>query len=107
LQIAFSTEEIRDLCLVEISAIERLGKDAAAALKNRLSDIRAAEFPKDLIAGNPRTALINGRDSYLIDLADNFVLTLVCNQVNPKLNSDGHLNWDRVRRVKVVSVEVM
>lgn len=102
--IAFNSEQIRELCTVDSNAISQLGQKAAETLKNRLADIDAAEFIDEVLAGRPRRAVVDGRDCYLLDLVDGLILTLVCNQVNPKLDDQGQIDWSRVRRVKVVSV---
>ena len=104
MQIAFSTEEIRDLCTLDTNAIQHLGQKAADALKNRLADIEAAEFIHELVAGKPRRTVIEGRDHYQVELDDDYVLTLMCNQPNPRLDNEGRIEWNRVRRIKVVSI---
>jgi hypothetical protein len=104
LLIAFSTEEIRELCTVEACAVEKLGQIAAEVLKNRLADIDAAEFISDVLVGRPRRVLFADQDCYVIDLIDGLVLALLCNQVKPKMDAVGKVDWGRVRRVKVLSV---
>lgn len=107
LELAFGTEELRDMCEHEATAIARLGHLAAAALKNRLSDIRAAEFMCDVVAGHPRSGVISGLNCFHLELADRFVLAVVANHVPPRLDGNGQTDWSRVRRVKVVSVGAM
>ena len=102
--IAFSTEEIRELCTIDNTAVRELGQKGAETLKNRLADIDAAESISEVLAGSPRRALVADQDCYLIDLADSLVLTLRCNHVNPKRDKQGQIDWTRVRRVKVISV---
>lgn len=107
MELAFGTEELRDMCEHEATAIARLGLLAAAALKNRLSDVRAAEFMSDIVAGRPRSGVMSGLECFQFELADRYVLTVVANHVPPRLDGDGRTDWSRVRRVKVVSVEAM
>lgn len=86
-------------------AIATLGATAAGALRNRLSDLRAAESVTDVLAGRPRNLSVNGLDCFQFDLADQFVLTITSNHAPARLDARGHTDWLRVRRVKVVSVE--
>lgn len=105
MEIAFSTRELRDLCELEATAIELLGVSAADALKNRLSDIHAADHIQDVLAGRPRNVRSGTNDYYQLDLADQYVLTVTANHAEPRISGDGKTDWPRVRRVKVMSVE--
>jgi len=104
LELAFCTEEIRDICTLDNRAIDYLGAKAAAALRNRLSDIRAADFIGDVLAGNLRQVLIHGVACCLIDLDAGCILTIACNQPSPKTDQNGEVDWSKVRRVKVTSL---
>jgi proteic killer suppression protein len=104
LLIAFSTQELRDLCTDDTHAIEQLGKNASDALKNRLKDIDAADSINEVLAGRPRRVMFEGQACYVIELADEVGLTIGCSQVNPKRDAQGNVDWSRVRRVKVVFV---
>lgn len=105
MELAFDTEDLRDMCEHEATAIARLGPLPAEALKNRLSDIRAADFINDVVAGRPRSSVISGAECFQFDLADRYVLTVTANHVPPRLGGNGQTDWSRVRRVKVLSVE--
>lgn len=105
MELAFDTEDLRDMCEHEATAIARLGTLPAEALKNRLSDIRAADFISDVVAGRPRTSVISGVECFQFDLADRYALTVTANHAPPRLDGNGLTDWSRVRRVKVVSVE--
>lgn len=85
-------------------AIDHLGAKAATALRNRLSDIRAADFIGDVLAGNLRQVVIHGVACCLIDLDDGCILTVACNQLSPKTDQNGDVDWAKVRRVKVTSL---
>jgi hypothetical protein len=105
LELAFDTEELRDMCEHEATAIGRLGTLPAEALKNRLSDIQAADFINDVVAGRPRSNVVSGVECFQFDLADQYVLTVAPNHAPPRLDGNGLADWSRIRRVKVVSVE--
>ena len=105
LELAFDTEDLRDMCEHEATAIARLGIFAAEELKNRLSDIRVADLIGDVLAGRPRTNVLLSVECFQFDLADHYVLTVTANHAPPRLDEHGRTNWSRVRRVKVMSVE--
>lgn len=89
---------------MEARAVDQLGLKAAAALRNRLSDLRAAEVVSDVLAGNPVRVVIDGLACYLIDLGDGCMVTVACNQPSAKVDGNGNVDWSRVRRIKVLSM---
>lgn len=93
------------MCESEAKAIGILGVSAADALKNRLSDIRAADHIQDVLAGHPRNCRSGTNEYYQLDLADQYVLTISANHAEPRTSVNGNTDWLRVRRVKVVKVE--
>lgn len=93
------------MCEQEATAIAHIGVNAAAALKRRLSDIRAADCVHDVLAGRPRTVSVDSVECYAFDLADHYVLTVTANHAQPRTTSNGQTDWPRVRRIKVTSVE--
>lgn len=93
------------MCEHEATAIARLGPLPAEALKKRLSDLRAAEWITEVLAGRPRSGLVSGLECFQFDLADQYVLTVAANHAPPRVTGNGQADWSRVRRVKVVSVE--
>ena len=104
LEISFETIELREVCTNELEAAQMLGATAAEALKHRISDIRAADSVRDVLAGNPRTGTLYNIECYFFDLSSSYCLTVVAAHATPRLNADGTVDWDRVRRVKVVSL---
>ncbi len=105
MELAFDTEDLRDMCEHEATAIARLGALAAAELMNRLSDIQAADRVGDVLAGQPRANFVSGTECVQFDLTDQYVLTVAANHAPPRLNHLGRPDWSRVRRMKIISVE--
>lgn len=105
MELSFETEDLRRMCEHEALALGRLGQFASAALRNRLSDLHGADFISDVLAGRPRQLFMNGSDCIQFDLADGHTLTVSSNHVPPRNTHEGHTDWSRVRRIKIVSVE--
>jgi hypothetical protein len=105
LEISFETKELRDLCEDESLAAQELGPIAAEALKRRLADIRAADAIYDVLAGRPLQDKHHGIDCYRFELADNCRLTVIPNHMPPRNSAAGIPDWERVRRVRVISLE--
>ena len=105
MELSFQTEDLRRMCEHEAVALEQLGQLAAGALKNRLSDLYGADFIADVLAGRPRQLSSNGVDCIQFDLAERYTLTVSPNHVPPRNKPNGHTDWSRVRRIKIISVE--
>jgi len=102
LEIAFATRELRDLCHHELAAEAEIGALAAGALKNRLSDIYASERIREVLTGKPKQSKWKDSECYTFELDEGFVLVLIPNHLAKHVNSDGHVNWSTIQRVKVV-----
>jgi hypothetical protein len=100
-ELAFETEQLRDICESEARARRMLGAPVAKALKRRLADLRAAPSVEDFPLGrpNPRSG------TYVFDLADGYSLHVCPNHVkNPTLKSGG-INWAKVNHIKIYGIE--
>lgn len=102
MEIAFETKELRDLCHHEAVSSANLSTSAAEALKKRLSDIHAADWIGEILAGRPRKGRWKTNECYFFELDDGFVLAVIPNHLKQRLNNDGQIDWSTVRRVKVV-----
>ena len=100
---SFETKALRDICEDESLASKALGPVAAEALKNRLSDIRAADTIHEILAGRPHAG--GSMDRYRFELADGYHLTVLPNHAPPRNNAAGTTDWECVRRVRVISLE--
>ena len=77
----------------------------AERLKRRLADLRAANCVKDLVAGRPRQLRGDRAGQVAIDLGDGFQLVFCTNHGVPPLVDRSQVDWSRVNRVKIVSIE--
>ena len=96
--------ELRTICEIEAHARNRLGDETAGVLKRRLADIRSAETISDLIAGRPRE-LDDGSGQMVIDLYSSYHLVFCANHPSNPVADRGNIDWSRVSRVKIVSIE--
>lgn len=105
MEISFETKELRDLCEDESLAAQRLGPAAAEALKHRLADIHAADAIHEVLAGRPLQGQYEEIDCYHFELAEGCRLTVIPNHMSPRINAAGITDWERVRRLRVISLE--
>jgi proteic killer suppression protein len=104
LEISFQSEELLNLCIDESIADERLGTAVAESLRNRLSDIRAADSIHELLAGRPQAVRFGDQDGYRLEIEAGTWLIVVPNHIKPRADVDGRPDWGSVRRVCVVAV---
>jgi len=105
LQLAFETKSLRDICENEAQAKVKLGETVAETLKHRLADLQAATSVKDLVAGRPRTMSGSAEKTMLVDLRDGYNLVFTANHPNNPVKQDKTVDWERVSRVKIMSIE--
>jgi len=102
LHLAFATKALRQLCESEATAKRELGNVAAARLRGRLADLRAAPCASDLVAGHPRA--LDG-DMMSVALDERFSIVFRANHNATPERSSGGVNWAEVRRVQIVRIE--
>jgi hypothetical protein len=105
LQLAFSSKELRGICESEDAAREQLGMAIANALKRRLADLRAAPTALDLPGIEP--TLVEGREGNLmaVALSETIRLTFSVNHPKPPTLSTGEVDWSRVTRIQIATIE--
>ncbi len=104
MELAFDTEELRTVCELESQAVTRFGHEVAMSLRHRLADLAAASAVAELPVGNPHLERREGGELLFIDLARQKRLVLVANhRRNPTLG-DGSIDWNRVRRLKLIEI---
>jgi hypothetical protein len=103
--IAYSTRPLRELCESQSKAERQLGVSVAAALRDRLSEMRAADNVAELPVGSP-TALNGTADAqFTLKLNDGHVLRLKVNHNKVPTTANGEVDWARVSRVQLLAVE--
>jgi len=105
LQISFEDRNIRKICEKSEFGDQELGNDVARILRNRISDIRAAEDFSELILGNLRVEKINEIECYFLDLANDFILIMSDNDPRKKKLASTSNDWLKVTRVKIMNIQ--
>jgi hypothetical protein len=103
--LAFETEELRTVCEDPDVAATLLSAAIASQLRGRLADLRAGTSISDLLVGNPRLGGTRS-ENLTIDLAPEVHMVWTANHVNTKTRVDGHIDWSRVSRVRLLKIEV-
>ncbi|MFL5330243.1 MAG: hypothetical protein ACJ8C4_15185 [Gemmataceae bacterium] len=104
--LAFSTLKVRDLCLHQTKAEAKYGYAIAKQLRARITDLRAAESVRQLIAGHPKAVERNPHERYAIMLQDGFQLIFEPNYSDVPQKKSGGVDWNLVRRIKILRIEV-
>lgn len=105
MEIAFVTRNLRDLCSQDEVASKELGEGVAECLKRRLADIMAALNRNEILAGRQRIVTVDGQEFFKIDLTQGFVMTMEPAHHQARRTSSGNMDWERVRRVKLISIK--
>jgi hypothetical protein len=104
MELAFASPQLRRWCEDPDHASLPYKPEVIEQLKNRLADLKGAASPAELIAGSPR--FFNSRPPRIsIALGDSHTLNCVVNHSSPKLDSDGHVMWGSVRRLRITSIK--
>ncbi|MEQ3629358.1 MAG: hypothetical protein ABNH49_11940 [Hyphomonas sp.] len=104
MQIAFETEELRDLCLKADVAEARVGAAHTASLFAALADIRAAATAIELFMGEFIEASENVPPMIRIAIGSYGKLLLVSNQVRHNGPNAEGVDWSQVKRVRIMEV---
>jgi len=99
MELAFATKILRSLCEEEDAAVEKFGTKAAAELRARIADLRAADSVADIVAGTPR--FFDDDPRMTVSLLGVLEIVLRPNHIKMPLRDDGRIDWSRVRRLKI------
>lgn len=101
MELAFRTRALRNICEDADVAASEFEQEAAALLRHRLADLRAATSVSDVVAGSPRTsgAVLS------IRIGNDHLLELQANHVKMPVTIDGLVDWARVTRLRVLDVK--
>lgn len=101
--VAFENIEIRMLCENESIALEKFG---STKLHDRLADLFAANTVRDLLLGNPEETEFMSLNAFKIDIEEGQSLYFVSNHVKTPYLKDGNINWDEVKRIKIIAIQI-
>ena len=104
MEIAYATEELRNLCEISEDGEKVLGTDVARVLRNRLSDLYAIDKITDLPIGLQIKDPNKFGGSLMIELKTDAKIVIIPNHVNNPTNSSGRIDWNRVFRVKIIAI---
>ena len=104
MDLAFESKHLRLICEDETTANEKFGGGIAEILKHRLADLRAATCINDLVVGNTRFLDVAYADCLVIDLCPGHQVVLRANHPENPLTDTGQLDWEKVRRLKVIHI---
>jgi hypothetical protein len=103
MELAFETVALRQVCESNIEARKCYPEETVEELHARLADMRAATSASDLVMGRPSLdARPPARIQFSLD--GGYELVCVCNHPRPALTKDGLIDFDRMRRVRVVAI---
>ena len=104
MELAFETVALRRICESDIEARKCYPEETVEDLHARLADMRAATSASDLIVGRP--SLDARAPSHIrFSLGGGYQLVCVGNHSRPPpLTEDGFVDFDRLRRVRVVAI---
>jgi hypothetical protein len=102
-QIAFQTLALRKFCENEEEAQAEFGLECAGLLKHRLADMESASSPFDLLAGKPVMDSKTGEIS--IELSSGYTVVIKPNHPKCPKGAGDEIDWAKVSRVKIVSIE--
>lgn len=99
MELSFATKTLRSLCEDEDAAVQKFGKKAAAELRARIADLRAADSVADIVAGAPR--FFEDDPRMTISVLEELEIVLRPNHLNMPLQAAGGVDWSHVRRLRI------
>jgi len=103
IQLAFQDETIRKVCESTISAKRKLGGAVGQSLHARLSDLKAADSPADLVAWGFAEFDPAANDQLIIFLDEDYRIRIASNH-KPRPGALDKIDWAKVSRVKILSI---
>lgn len=105
IQLAFQTVKLRQVCESTVSAKRSLGEEAARSLRTRLADLQASISPADIVDLGFAAFDRDSDARIFIYIEGGYAVTAtVNNRPEPRL-ANGQLDWTRVPRLKILSIE--
>jgi hypothetical protein len=105
IQLAFQTVKLRQICESSVSAKRSLGDPAARSLRTRLADLQASMSPAEIVnLGFAAFDTCSDIRIFIYIEGGYAVTATVNNRPEPRLEN-GQLDWKRVTRLKILSIE--
>lgn len=104
MELAFADRLIRDICEMQLRAEHALGLLVARNLRARLADLREANSPRDVVAGNQEILSSIPPGRIRISLGEDCHLIYCANHISNPVDEEGELQWNQVERIKILGV---
>jgi hypothetical protein len=104
LEIAFTTEALRELCADKGQCISEFGEEAGLRLIQFLADIRAADSIYELPVNTPKVSKEQSTICVAV-LSDGLQATCSANHIKNPITGDNQVDWRRVYRIKIIGLE--
>jgi toxin HigB-1 len=104
MEITFSDRKLQNLCEQEDLAIQKLGKNCAKKLRNRLAMLAAAGCVTELVAGRPHPLKGDRVGEFAVDLEGGKRLVFKPDKDPIPLTEDGSIDWSQVTAVCIVFI---
>lgn len=104
MHISFHSKHLRDICEIESYANDVLGSQLSSKLIKRLFDINASKNVWELPVGNPVTSFQDGEEYIIVALNSIISMGFVCVHAQPPKKPDNSIDWDMVRRIKLMFI---
>jgi hypothetical protein len=82
-----------------------LGEKVARRLKARLADFRAIDYVSEIPAGRPEEITGSASAVISVELCDGFRIAFGANHNPPSVREGGGMDWSKVSRIKILSIE--
>jgi hypothetical protein len=104
--LAFATEDLREVCEIQVAAERAYGLDVAGQLRERLASMREADNVAGLLTGHPHELAEGSHRCYAVGLPDNHRMVFCANHKElPTLKGTDKVDWSRVSRVMIHRIE--
>jgi hypothetical protein len=106
LELSFSTIELREIFEKRATAVEAIGIEAALELEQRLADIEALENVSDFTALFSDNTISRSPHEQSFQLKTGHEVIFRSGHVNTPATTSGAIDWTKVTRMRIVSLEV-
>jgi proteic killer suppression protein len=108
MEITFKTKKLKKICNEYKLSEKKFGSEQAKKLRLRLDELRAADSLEDIShLPPPRCHELsdNMKGKFSVDLKQPYRLIFEPNEERLPLKDDGGINKERIRKIKILSVE--
>ena len=93
------------ICETQEFAIEKYGENVSGVLMDILSDLEVAANISEIISGRPQQRMIGEVLGYQLSLPEGYTINIVSGHPVSNIDKNGQVDWSKVSRVLISSVE--